>query len=208
MKTKHGIFIQSFYFSIISDEKYIVQRIYSFDNDFVPWGCQSYMLGDFYYSNINRTTSLEYPLYVYLTFKSEGAFMPDKKIKVEVDVNLFRKDSSDLKKIKKIIIFFPGSIDPNSDNKNDFGFVDTGNIVLDIPIDNNIEGGINIKGSSEIKYGVSGDYRPFYMVLQGENNTYEIDSEEKVIYLLTCEDKIIKLSTCEENVIDCPLIKI
>lgn len=179
--------------SVMPDEKYKVQRIYSFDNaskNFVSWGCQSFKYGDFYYS-IGRINGfdLEYPLYVNIIFESKGAFMPNKKIKVNADMNLFRKNSSDLKEIKKIIIFFPGSVNPNSDNKNDIEFDDVSNIVLDIPTENNIEEGINVKGSSEIYYGVSGDYQPFYMILQGENNkTYTIDSKEKVI--------------------DCPLLKI
>ena len=201
--------------SFMPDEKYKVQRIYSFDNvnkKFVSWGCQSFKYGNLYYS-IERINGFdpEYPLYFNIIFESKGAFMPNKKIKVNVDMNLIRKNSSDLKEIKKIIIFFPGSVNSNSDNKNDIGFDDAHNIVLDIPTENNIEDGINVKGSSEIYYGVSGDYQPFYMILQGENNKtpYTIDSKEIILKCpIDSEKNEIDLSTCEEKVIDCPLLKI
>jgi hypothetical protein len=176
------------YLSFIPDEKYKVQRFYTFDKQFIPCGCQSFLLEDLYYCRPYTIDSLEYPLYLSIIFESKGAFVPNEKIKVKVNVEFYRKNSSTLKEIKKMIIFFPGSIS-QVPATNKLSFDNTGSIILDIPTEDNVEEGIDIKGRSEISYGLAGDYQPFYIILQGENNsTYLIDSDEKLI--------------------DCPLLKI
>lgn len=178
------------YCSFIPDEKYKVQRFYTFDKEFIPCGCQSFLLEDLYYCRPYTIDLLEYPLYLSIIFESKGAFVPNKKIKVKVKVEFYRKNSSTLKEIKKIKIFFPGSIKYPPYHIGNLEFDDTGNTVLYIPVENNIDEGVEVEESSDISYGLAGDYQPFYIILQGENN--------EILYLIDSDEKLI----------DCPLLKI